>query len=162
MPSMIDAFLKIEEIPGESQDKTHKGEFDLQGFNFHVSQSGSMALGGGGGTGQASFGDIPITTYVGKSTPELMLRCATGKHFPKAEIICRKAGDDPHEYLKITLEEVMVTSYSLTPGSGGELAMENWSLDYAKISLAYNPQTETGGAEGWITKWYNVKTNEKG
>ena len=162
MPSMIDAFLKIDEIPGESQDTTHPGEFDLQSFSFNVSQSGSMATGGGGGTGQASFGDIPIMTYVGKSTPELMLRCATGKHFPKAEILCRKAGDTPFEYLKITLEDVLVTNYNLSPGSGGELAMENWSLNYAKISLAYNPQKKDGTGEGWITKYYDVKTNEKG
>jgi len=147
MASMIDAFLKIDEIPGESQDSTHPGEFDLQSFALSVSQSGSMALGGGGGTGQASFGDIPIMTYVGKSTPELMLRCATGKHFPKAEI---------------ALEDVLVTSYSMTPGGGGELALENWSLNYAKISYAYNPQKADGTGEGWITKWYNVKTNEKG
>ena len=159
---MIDAFLKIEEIPGESQDTGHKGEFDLQSFSFGLAQSGSMHLGGGGGTGQASFSDIPIMTYVGKSSPELMLRCATGKHFPKAEIIVRKAGDTPFEYMKITLEEVLVSSYSVSPGGGGELAMENWSLNYGKISYAYNPQKSDGTGEGWITKWYNVKTNEKG
>ncbi|MGD9562196.1 MAG: Hcp family type VI secretion system effector [Pyrinomonadaceae bacterium] len=162
MPSMIDAFLKIPEIPGESQDSTHPGEFDLQSFSLGVSQTGSMALGGGGGTGQAHFQDIPIMTFVGKSTPELFLRCATGKHFPKAEIIVRKAGDTPFEYLKIELEEVLISSYSMNPGSGGELAMENWSLDYAKISYSYNPQKKDGTGEGWITKWYNVKTNEKG
>ena len=162
MPSMIDAFLKIEEIPGESQDSTHGGEFDLQSFAFSVVQSGSMATGGGGGTGQASFSDIPIMTYVGKSSPELLLRCATGKHFPKAEIVVRKAGDTPFEYMKISLEDVLVSSYSVTPGSGGELAFENWSLNYAKISFAYNPQKKDGTGEGWITKWNNVKTNEKG
>lgn len=162
MASMIDAFLKIAEIPGESKDSTHSGEFDLQNFSLAVSQSGSMATGGGGGTGQAHFADIPIMTYVGKSTPELMLRCASGKHFPKAEIIVRKAGDDPFEYLKIELENVIVSSYAMNPGTGGELAMENWSLNYSKISYSYNPQKEDGTGEGWITKWYDVKTNEKG
>ncbi len=162
MASMVDAFLKIPEIPGESQDATHAGEFDLQGFAFSLAQSGSMAMGGGGGVGQASFSDIPITTYVGKSSPELFLRCASGKHFGKAEIVVRKAGDDPFEYLKIVLEDVMVSSYNVSPGSGGELAMENWSLNFAKISYAYNPQKKDGTGEGWITKWYNVKTNEKG
>lgn len=162
MASMIDAFLKIPEIPGESQDTTHAGEFDLQSFSLSVSQSGSMAIGGGGGVGQANFSDIPIMTYVGKSTPELFLRCASGKHFPKAEIIVRKAGDTPFEYLKIELHDVLVSSYSVNPGSGGELAMENWSLNYAKIAYSYNPQKKDGTGEGWITKFYDVKTNEKG
>jgi type VI secretion system secreted protein Hcp len=162
MASMIDAFLKIQEIPGESQDKTHGGEFDLQSFSLNVTQSGSMALGGGGGTGQANFSDVPIMTFVGKSTPELFLRCATGKHFPKAEINVRKAGDKPMEYLKIELEDVLISSYSMNPGSGGELALENWSLDYAKISYSYRPQKKDGSPDGWVTKWYNVKTNENG
>lgn len=161
MASMIDAFLKID-IEGESQDSSKKGWFDLQSCGLAVSQSGSMALGGGGGTGQAHFGDIPITTFVGKSTPELFLKCATGKHFPKAEIILRKAGDNPFEYLKVELADVMITSYSMNPGHGGELATENWSLDYSKIAYSYNPQKADGTGEGWITKWYNVKTNEKG
>ena len=163
MPSNIDAFLKIDEIPGESQDSTHKGEFDLQNFNFSLSQSGSMALGGGGGTGQANFGDIPITTFVGKSSPELFLRCATGKHFPQATITVRKAGDTPFEYMKIELEQVIVSSYAVSPGYGGEPATESWSLNFAKMSYAYNQQKEVGDAgEGWVTKWYNLKTNEKG
>ena len=93
--------------------------------------------------------------------PELMLRSATGKHFPKAEITVRKAGDTPFEYMKITLEDVLVSSYSVTPGWAAS-SFENWSLNYAKISYAYNPQKKDGTGEGWITKWYNVKTNEKG
>lgn len=161
MASMIDAFLKID-IEGESNDTQHKGWFDLQSCGLAVSQSGSMALGGGGGTGQASFSDVPITTFVGKSTPELFLKCATGKHFPKAEIIIRKAGDNPMDYLKIELEDVMITNYNMSPGHGGDLAVENWSLDYAKVSYSYNPQDNQGNPTGWITKWYNVKTNEKG
>lgn len=161
MASLIDAFLKID-IEGESADSSHKGWFDLQSCGLSVSQSGSMALGGGGGTGQANFSDIPITTFVGKSTPELFLKCATGKHFPKAEIILRKAGDTPFDYLKIELEDVMLTSYNMSPGHGGDLAVENWSLDYSKVSYSYNPQKADGTGEGWITKWYNVKTNEKG
>ena len=58
MASMIDAFLKIPEIPGESQDTTHAGEFDLQSFSLAVSQSGSMAIGGGGGVGQVGDGKL--------------------------------------------------------------------------------------------------------
>lgn len=154
-----DNFLKID-IPGESEDKDHKGWFDLLHFDLGVTNSGSMAFGGGGGTGQASFGDIPITTYVGKSSPEIFLKCATGKHFPKAEILCRKAGDQPMDYMKIELTDVMITSYRVNPGHGSDLPTESWSLDYAKIDYSYQAQGPDGKGLGWVKKGYNVKTNE--
>ena len=160
--AQTDNFLKIAPLVGERQDKDHKGWFDLLNFNLNVTQTGSMAFGGGGGTGQANFGDIPITVYVGKHSPEALLRCATGKHFDKAEIICRKAGDTPMDYLKIELEQVMITSYQMNPGYGDALPTESWNLDYAKISYSYQDQNEKGAPGGWTTKFYNVKTNEKG
>lgn len=159
--AQTDNFLKID-IPGESEDSQKKGWFDLLDFDLDVSQAGSMAFGGGGGTGQAHFGNIPIETFVGKSTPELMLKCATGKHFPKAEIVCRKAGDKPIEYLKVVLTDVMITSYRMRPGTGGAMSRERWGLDYAKIELSYQHQNKDGSPGGWVTKWYNVKTNENG
>jgi type VI secretion system secreted protein Hcp len=160
--AQTDNFLKIAPLEGESTDKDHKGWFDLKSFNLNVTQSGSMAWGGGGGTGQAHFGDIPITVNVGKHSPEAMLRCATGKHFDKAEIICRKAGDTPLDYLKIELTDVMITSYQMNRGFGSEPPTESWNLDYAKISYAYQGQDNKGKGLGWVTKYYDVKTNEKG
>ena len=158
----LDAFLKIKEIPGESQDKAHSNEFDLLSFTFGVSNSGSMATGGGGGTGMAVFHDVPIQTYVGKSSPELALRAISGKHFPEAVITVRKAGDKPMDYLRYTFSDCFVTSYHMDPGTGGALATEHWSLNYAKLKVEYQAQKKDGTGEGWIARTYDVKTNEQG
>lgn len=160
--AQTDAFLKIVDIPGESTDKQHAGEFDLLNWSFHCMNSSTMGVGGGAGGGKASFGAIPVTTYVGKSTPELMLRAATGKHFGEAIIVCRKAGDKPLDFLKITLTDVFISSYSTGGAGGGDKPVENWDLNYANIKLEYQAQNNKGGGEGFIGKQYNVQTNENG
>ena len=38
-----------------------------------------------------------------------MLFCANGKHIAKGKLTVRKAGENPLEYLKITLKNILVT-----------------------------------------------------
>jgi type VI secretion system secreted protein Hcp len=155
--AQTDAFLKIAEIPGESTDKTHAGEFDLMSWNFMVSNSSTMGTGGGAGGGKASLAPIPVTTHVGKSSPELFLRSCTGKHFPEAIITCRKAGDQPLDFLKITLKHVFISNYMLS--GGGEKPIENWNLNYSDIKLEYQAQKNDGTGEGFVGKHFNIQEN---
>jgi type VI secretion system secreted protein Hcp len=142
----VDMFLDIEgEISGESQDKTHKDTIDVLAWSWGMSQSGSFHLGGGGGAGKANFQDISLTKYIDKASPVLMLYCANGDHFTKAQLIVRKAGKKPLEYLKIEMKKVLVTSVS-TGGSGGEDKLtENVSLNFAEVFVKYIEQTPEGG-----------------
>ena len=59
-----DMFLKIEGINGESQDAKHKGEIDVLSWSWGASQSATTHMGGGGGSGKASFQDIHVTKYI--------------------------------------------------------------------------------------------------
>ena len=43
----VDFFLKIDGIEGESQDKTHKNEIQLESWSWGQSNTGSMGAGGG-------------------------------------------------------------------------------------------------------------------
>src|SRR5688500_17748659 len=88
----VDYFLKINGSPGESVDAKHKGEIDVLGFSWGVSQTGTMGYGGGGGAGKASFQDFHFTMPTSKASPKVMLACATGQHIDEAILYCRKAG----------------------------------------------------------------------
>ena len=81
-----------------------------------MSQSGTTHGGGGGGAGKVSVQDISITKYVDKASAALMSHCCSGKHITEAHVIVRKAGDKPLEYIKIKLQDLLVTSVS-TGGS---------------------------------------------
>lgn len=102
----------------------------------------TQAHGSGGGAGKASHSDLSITMMVNKATPMLMHRCATGKHYTKAVITVRKAGGRPQEYYTITMSDVLVSNYQVSPSSGGDRPMESLSLNFAKIEYDYKSRNE--------------------
>jgi type VI secretion system secreted protein Hcp len=124
-----------------------------------MSQSGTTHMGSGGGAGKVNVQDLSFTKYVDKSTPDLLLACANGKHFNKATLIIRKAGENPVEYLTITMEDVMITSVS-TGGSGGEDRLtENVILNFAKVKVDYIEQTDTGAGSGSQSMTWDIPAN---
>ncbi|WP_374513303.1 Hcp family type VI secretion system effector [Niveibacterium sp.] len=156
----VDMFMKIKGIDGESTDKSHKKEIDVLAWSWGMSQSGTTHMGGGGGSGKVSVQDISFTKWVDASTHALMLSCCNGEHHDEAVLVVRKAGKDPLEYIKITMNEVIITSVS-TGGSGGEDRLtENVTLNFAKVKFEYQPQNEKGGPDGGpkIVGW-NIAEN---
>jgi type VI secretion system secreted protein Hcp len=104
-------------------------------------------MGTGGGGGKVQVHDLSFTKYVDSATPQLMLFCANGKHLKKAELFIRRAAGEKAgglEYLKITMEEIIISSLS-TGGSGGEDRFtENVTLNFANVKLEYTPQKDDG------------------
>lgn len=160
----VDMFIKISspDIKGESADHSHKEEIDVLSWSWGASNTGSMHQpGAGGGTGKANFNDLSFTKYVDVSSPMLLKACSTGEHIKKAVLIVRKAGGkDPLEYIKVTLEDCLISSVS-TGGSGGEERLtENVTINFGKFKLEYNPQTATGTGKGWMPFAYNIQANK--
>ncbi len=156
--STTDMFLKIDGIAGESADSKHKDEIDVLNWSWGASNSGSMSLGGGGGSGMVNMQDFNFTMYMSKASPVLMDYCARGEHIDKAVLTCRKAGGKPHEYLTLTFEKCMVSSYSTGGGGSDTLPTENISLNFAKVTQNYYPQDDKGGAKGTVSKSYDLKS----
>ena len=157
----MDMFVKIGALKGEAQDSKHKDEIDVLSWNWGMSNSGSAHQGGGAGAGKVSVQDLSFTKYLDKSSPDLMLACCNGKHFPKATLTVRKAGENPLEYLLVTVEELIVTSVS-TGGSGGEDRLtENVTLNFARVKVNPKEQTPTGGVGDKPEMGWNVAENAK-
>ena len=155
----VDMFIKIDTVDGESRDKAHKKEIDVLAWSWGMSNSGSAHVGGGAGAGKVNVQDISFTKWVDSATPKLALACCDGKHFANATLVVRKAGEKPVEYLKIKVEEVLITSIS-TGGSGGEDRLtENVTLNFAKVSLDYVPQDEKGAAGTAIPMTWSIAEN---
>jgi type VI secretion system secreted protein Hcp len=157
----VDMFIKIGTLKGESKDKTHKGEIDVLAWSWGMSNSGSAHVGGGAGAGKVNVQDLSFTKYLDLSSPDLMLACCNGKHIDSATLVVRKAGEQPLEYLKIKLTEVLVTSVS-TGGSGGEDRLtENVTLNFAKVNVDYIEQTPTGGQGDKPKMGWDISANVK-
>ena len=106
MPGLNDFFLKIDGVEGESLDDKHKGEIHILSFSMGASNAASGGTNSGSGVGRALVTDVQITKEIDKSTPNIFINCVSGKHHKTAVISARKAGENPQDYLKITLEEV--------------------------------------------------------
>lgn len=148
----IDAYLKIDGIPGESLDSTFKDWIELEDFDVGASQSASATAtsSGGASSGRAKLNDFYVKKLVDKASPKLHEACCSGKHFKKVVICVNRAGSDKVKYLEITLEEVIISSAHLS-GNG---AMENGfptqtvKLNYARIKMTYVQQSRANGQGG--------------
>jgi type VI secretion system secreted protein Hcp len=153
-----DYFLKIDGIEGESKADKHTGEIDIESFSWGETQSGTFAVGGGGGAGKVSMQDFHFTMPVNKASPALFLACAQGDYIKNATLTCRKAGKKQQEFLKVTFSDILVSSYQ-TGGSGGAdvLPTDQISLNFAKIEVEYKEYDATGKLVGSIKKWFDLK-----
>ena len=160
----LDMFIKIGDIKGESEDKTHKEKIDVLAWSWGMSNSGTTHQGGGGGAGKVNVQDISFTKYIDSSSNALLKACCEGKHYPEATLIVRKAsgGAAPLEYVVITLNEVLVTAVS-TGGSGGEDRLtENVTINFAKFMFKYQPQDAKGAKLGGTKDYgFDIAANVK-
>lgn len=156
----VDQFLKLDGIEGESQDHKHGKTIDVLAWSWGMSQSGTTHMGSGGGAGKVNIQDISITKYIDKSSPTLMLKTANGAHINKGLLTVRKAGEKALEYMKIEMEDIMITSVS-TGGSGGEDRLtENVTLNFSKVKVMYTEQAKDGSAGAAPEFSWDIASNE--
>ena len=131
----VDYFLKIDGIEGESAVARHKGEIEVTGFEFAV----SMGKQPGVVPGIAFLDELRVLAPTSKASPRLWLACASGQHLPSAILTCRRKAQKGHvEFLKVTLTDVVITSYDAA-ADDGEPPLDDVALRYFKIEVAYQP-----------------------
>jgi type VI secretion system secreted protein Hcp len=158
----VDYFLKIEGIPGESQDDKHMDEIDLETWSWGEANSGSHAAGGGGGAGKVTMQDFSFGMRVNKASPKLFLACANGQHIASALLTCRKAGKDQQEYLKIKFNDLLVSNYQTGGSSGEVIPVDRISFNFSKIEVSYAPQKADGSLDSPVVHNYDLKKNKGG
>jgi len=155
-------FAKIGTIKGESKDAKHPGEIDVLSWAWGVTQTGSMAHGGGGGAGNANFQDLTFTHHIDKATPLLLKACATGEHIPEATIAVRKAGMPQQDYLIIKLSDVLIASVVMSVSMDDPTTAESVSLQASKVDLEYKSQKADGSLDAGLHFKSDLKANKVG
>lgn len=156
-----DMFLKLDGIPGESQDDKHSGEIEIDSFSWGVSQEATLGRGTGGGAGKVNVSELNVMKKTDKASPILFLHCANGKHIPSALLTVRKAGEQPLEYYKVKMTDVMVSGLQMSGSNGGGIPMESVSLNFSKIEYEYTPQSAKGTGEGAVKAGWDLAKNAK-
>ncbi len=159
--AQVDYFLKLDGIEGESQDHKHKNEIDVESWSWGETQTGTHAAGGGGGAGKVAMQDFHFVMRVNKASPKLLLACANGQHIKEALLVCRKAGKEQQEFLKIKFSDCLISSYQ-TGGSGGAdiIPTDQISLNFSKLEYEYKEQKPDGTLGGPVKAGYDLKINK--
>jgi type VI secretion system secreted protein Hcp len=157
----FDYFLRIDGIPGESTDKTHAGEIDVEAFSWGETQSGPIGSGGGSGSGKVQMQDLHVTAPVSKASPLLLLATAAGTHIKSAVLSARRAGKkSAGDFLTFSLSDVLVRSYQIA-GSEAEPPRDAVSLSFAKIEVEYKEQKADGSLGASTKVGWDVTKNTK-
>jgi len=137
--AVVDYFLKIEGIKGESQDSKHKDEIDVQSFSWGVSQiTAHSGGGGGGGAGKVQFQDFHFTMHVNKASPTLFVDCASGQHIKQAVFVGETNTDKgASQFFKYTFSDVLVSSYQDAGSPNG--VVDASALRFASVKVEATP-----------------------
>jgi len=161
--AQVDYFLKLAGIDGESADADHKKEIDVESWSWGGTQSGSFGHGSGGGAGKVSMQDLHFVARMSVASPKLLEYMATGKHIATAVVTCRKAGETPQVFLKLSFDDLLVSSYQTGGSAHGDIVpMDQFSLNYAKLKIEYGAQDAKGKVASLDQKFaYDLQKNVK-
>jgi len=153
-------YLTIQGVNGECQAKGFTNWIDIHSYSVGASNPTTVGTGTGSGAGKVDLSSMSIQKTIDTATPSLFLNCASGKHFPKAQLkVLEAGGDSPVEFLVIDFTQVFIDSISWGGSAGGGKPSESVSFSMASIQFTYTPQLATGGGSGPIPFGWNILTN---
>src|SRR5512135_2671253 len=156
----FEGFLKIDGADGESTDDKHKSWMEILSFSLGADQplSSTVSSSGGASAGRVDLKRFTITKLLDKGSPKLFEKCCTGEHVKEVKVELCRAGGDKMTYMKYTMNDVMIASYSPSGKAFEEaLPTEEISFDYAKIQLEYTVQGRDGKPAGNTSAGWDAK-----
>jgi type VI secretion system secreted protein Hcp len=157
----LDAYLKLENIDGESTRQGFEKHINLLSFSWGGSQVTSVTGTGGSGAGRANVHPITIQKFMDKSSTKLWKALLAGTHIKTGKIsVCKAAGDTTMNkpFFTIDLKEVFVTDYSAS--ESGEIPTESVTFSYNDIKQEYFQQDEAGNLTSTGAVTYNLKEHK--
>lgn len=159
----VDIHIKIDTIPGMSEVKGYEGQIKVESFSWGMSQTTNFSSSSGGGAGRVNMQDVHFVHAVDKATPKLMIACCQGTHIKDAVLVCCKAGgDSPIPFLKITLNDLIVSSVQPSGNNTGDTPTEVVALAFREYKVEYQEQDNKGAKKGGpVISGFDVQKNAK-
>jgi type VI secretion system secreted protein Hcp len=155
-------FLSVPGIAGSATAKGFEGQIELLTWAWGVDASGSIGgSGGGGGAGKATPRDVIALAQSDIQSPLLLSDTNTGKHLQTALISCVRNAKRPFTFMTLKFEDVLVTSYAVTPDPTNGLPLDLVHLVFAKITQTVFPQNADGSAGTPISHSFDYETNRQ-
>lgn len=137
------AYIKFDGVDGEATDSNFEGYIKLDFFKVEIEGASAERQ-------QSFIKDILIAGPIDKSSPVLMLACATGQILKDAEIVLTETSNGGEEviFLKIEFTKVIVSSYNSTRSQTNNRPVEQMSLNFEEIKWTYSQFDEDGKKVG--------------
>ena len=161
---VVDMFMEIPDIPGESTTSGYEGKIDIESINWGLNKEIDTS-GDGRATGRAVFKDLTVRKYYDASSPLLALACARGDAIARLTLTSRRqAGGETQPYLVIELKNVLVTSYqtSASRGDSAQEPVETVAMNFEEIKITYKQRNGAGDLTENIEFNWNVVTGTGG
>jgi len=154
-------FLKVDGIPGESTDASHKDEINILSYAWGESQPPAAASGTGTGAARVIMQDFHFVMRVNKASPKLFLACANGARIKNAILTVRRAGAGALEFLQWTLTDVTVASYQTANDvPPDDPPTDQVNFRFAKIEVEYRPVKPDGSLDAPVEAGFDVSANK--
>ena len=155
-----ECFLRVDGVPGDSADARHRGEIELLSWTLGMtSPVAATPTGTAAAVGRADFQPLRVTQRIDRAVPALVQAGASGRHVPTAVLTCRRPGREAADYLKITLQDALVSAVRLGDSADAPPGAEI-TLAYGRISIEYRPQMPDGSLGPAAVGGWDVRANK--
>lgn len=156
---MIDIYLTLSGIKGESRDSEHEGGIECKHVSWGATQPKSVGE-TQSGYSHVGFSMINIVKEVDVSTPLILQALAKGDVLTSAKIEYYRADGNGERvrYLVLFMEKVIIADFHSTCGDG-KSAEDHFSLRFGKVSHIYTQQRVSGGVGGNTVSGWDLETN---
>ncbi len=133
-------YMKYDGINGNVTADSYANHIALNSVSFGVGRGISMEAGNltNREATRPTISEVSITKFADTSVTSLFKESVTGSAGKTVVIkLVRTGGDKVQEYMNYTLENCLVSGFSISADAEGE-PVENITLSFSKIMISYN------------------------
>lgn len=144
----LTGYLKVPDVPGESQRVDHEEEIDVHSIEWEIAQAAQAQIGRGRSRARAEISALSMNKMYDAASPYLALACMQGKSFDEIVLMVRKDSGEAHlDYLKITMTNCAISHYSILPTpQDGQQIEEHIGLTFEQVKVVYTVQADDHSA----------------
>lgn len=154
-------YLKYGDIKGKVTAKGHEQWIAVDSLQWGVGRAISSQVGSAKDreASKPNISEITVSKLMDEASPLIFTEACVGKS-QKAQIhLCTVGTDQIETYMEYTLEDCMVSGYSVS--SGGDRPTESISFSFTKMEMKFIPYDDQGKAASPIPAGYDMALGNK-
>jgi len=156
-------YIEIEGIEGNVTATGFESMIEVNSFNWGVGRAISQNTGrmANREASRPSISEITFTKVTDKATPLIVQESVIGTKGKKIIVHFVTTGADQfEEFLTYTLEDTLISSFSISASSDGE-PLETVSLSFSQFEVAFTEAGETNARSGKGRFGYDLSKGKK-